>query len=297
MTIEDAVLKIKERYNYDIELTNIIAKVISGMITYYGEENQEKIFNTFMDTPIAFYETQEDVANFYKSLGIRNVDLMPGIASGGFLEKFQLNDANEVERIPSILIKRPTSMENDVLDAFYETIVHECCHAFMNYGKSHFENGKITTSTGLIKTKITLSKDDDIVEDEFVNVEEGMTDYDAIVISNLVFGRGKGSKIYDANVKYVSTLMNDDQLRKIVNSSRADGDDKWKSILGTELSDRFLNAFENYYSVFFGNNLTPEEKEQMKVIAKQELKQTYNEVLNTISALQQMQEQEISRLM
>ena len=291
MTIEDTMLKIKERYNYNIELTNAIEKIIGAMITYYGEEYKEKIFNTFLTTPIGFYITQEDVATFYKSIGIKNIDYMPVVASGGYLEKFQLNDTNEIERIPSILIKKPTSIEEVSLDVFYETIVHEYCHAFMNYGKYHFENGKISTSTGLIESTITLTQTEDIYEEKYVNIEEGMNDYDAINICNLAFGFGKGSKVYDTNVKYVSSLMNDNQIRPIINSSRINGDNMWKNILGEELSERFLNAFENYHSVFFNDTLSFEEKVQMRAIAKEELKQTYNEVVSMVSTLHQTQEQ------
>ena len=69
MNIEDILIKLKEKYNYNDDLLNFIHKIIGGMIIYYGEENKDKIFNTFLTTPISFYQTQDDVNKFYTSIG------------------------------------------------------------------------------------------------------------------------------------------------------------------------------------------------------------------------------------
>ncbi len=261
MNIEEVISKLKEKYNYNEGLLNFLHKAINGMIIYYGEENKDKIFNTFITTPIGFYQTQDDVNKFYTSIGISKVENMPIVASGGYLEKFQINDNNQLERIPSVLIKN-TGMESNENNEYYETIIHEYCHAFMNYGKFSIDGNKITTSTGLIKSTITFDNGIETYDEKHTAIEEGMNDYDAINITKLIFGKAVGSKVYERNVKYVSMLMDDDCLRQIINSSRINGDNEWKKILGDELSDRFLNSFENYWSAFFGENIPFEEKQQ-----------------------------------
>lgn len=291
MNIEDVIVKLKEKYNYNDDLLSFFHKVIGGMIIYYGEENKEKIFNTFLNTPFGFYQTQDDVNKFYTSLGIKNLEVMPIVASGGFLEKFQINN-NQFERIPSILIKN-TGTESNENNEYYETIIHEYCHAFMNYGKYSIDGNKITTSTGLIKSTITFDNGNEIYEQRYTAVEEGMNDYDAINITKLIFGKAVGSKVYERNVKYVSMLMDDDYLRQIINSSRINGDDEWKKILGAELSDRFLESFENYWSSFFDDSIQFDEKQQRIAIAKQDIKQTIEDIKKKLINMNLEQETKI----
>lgn len=51
--------------------------------------------------------------------------------------------------------------------------------------------------------------------------------------------------MYAKNVKYDSILMNNVFIRKIINDSKINENDNWKEIFGTELSEKFINTFEN----------------------------------------------------
>ena len=267
MDINAVINVLKQKYKYNDKLLNTLKEIMESMILYYGKEYTDRVYKTFIDVPIVFTKDPSENKQALQNVGV-NMDVnMPIIASGGYIPSFKMVDGKIVHQQAIII---DLSKNTDQLK-LYETVVHEYCHAFMSNGNFKIDGNKVFSTTGLIHTDYELG-DNDIVKMTNVQIEEGMNDYDAIQISKMKHPEVEGSKVYASNVGYASILLDNEDIRKKVNSSRINGDDSWKEILGVDLSNDYLEAFDRYYNVFFNSSLSREEKNKKKIEEKENLR-------------------------
>ena len=268
---------IQKKHNYDDQFMIILKAILENMINYYGEEYTDKILSTFIDTPIEFVSSNEKILEFTKSLGIKKDYTIPQMAKAGFEEYFQLDDDGNIQRIPFILVRFSQSEDDKVKQL--GILVHEMCHAVMNYGKSTIEENKIICRTGIIEEEIDITPDGlkdkrEFIHGKNVQIEEGFNEYDARCITRMITGQVNKADAYGANVSYVAPLMNNPETRKIIDNSRLNGTDEWKEILGEELTQEYIDSFTDWVKNLLSFS-TPDEVKNQK---KKEMQKTYYKV-------------------
>ena len=267
--MDEFINQLKEKYNYNDKLIELLYPIITNMTEYFGEESKDKILGTFMDVPIHFVETREDIIEYTQSLGIKDEYILPTVASGGYEEYFQLNDNKNVQRIPFILIR--SNYAKDKPDEQLAILIHEICHAIMNYNNAIIEGNKIHSKTGLIEEEIEIL-DDEIKTNrktsvgKNVAIEEGLNEYDARCITRMVLGRDYETSAYGTYVSYVKPVMDNEEVRKLIDYSRLNNTDEWKEVLGEELSQEFMDSLTNWVNTILASDSTDEEKNNMKEI-------------------------------
>lgn len=289
--MEELLTLLKAKYNYDDKLLNLLKTIIFNMIIYFGEENANLIKSAFLETPIKVVKDRSDGENFFKFLGIKDKYSFPTFADGAYEEKIQINNAGKPERITCILMRT----DDFNTDASLCGLVHELCHMVMNYGKIIIKDNKIISKTGLIQEEYEI-KDGEInlTTRKDVAFEEGINEYDARKITELILGRKPEDKnlAYALQFSYVSPLMNDEDSRKIVNQSRLNGDNDWMNILGFELSQKYKDAINEYVSISFNISINDEEKEILKLNSYTNLKNIHNIVIEHIKSIESLRESE-----
>ena len=262
MDISELLSELKTKYNYDDDLLNLLGPIITNMISYFGEEYSSIITNAILETPIGFVENREDINNFAHSLGVKKDYSIPTFASAAYEEYFQLDENNNIQRIPFIIIR--SNYDKDKPDQRLGTIVHELCHMVMNYGKSRIEGNRVYSKTGLIEEEIIVTPDGKISNDENTPIEEGLNEYDARMITQMILGRTYETTTYNTYYMYVSPVMNNEELRHAIDISRLNGDNSWMELMGEELSIEFMESFNNYISSALSFKATDEEREAYK---------------------------------
>ena len=266
MSIDDFLNVLSSKYNYDEQLISLFKSIVPAMIQYFGKEYEEKILKAFLETPIGFVKTPEDVQKFANSRGVKGTYRMPLVASAGYENYFQLNDNNQIEEIPFIIIR-----EGRINNEYLNTVVHELCHMVMNYQKSQIIDNKVFTPIGMAKNEIEFVNGQPVVKSEGMNFEEGLNEFDARSITKSITGEEVQNGAYGTYYNYVSVLMNDDEYRKIVDQSRLNGDDSWKDILGTELSNEYVNALEEYSKALFDRSIPRDQRKILKAAKEDEM--------------------------
>ena len=274
MNIDESINIICQKYGYDTSQREFLKNIIVNMINYYGEEYCEKIISTFLDTPIIYFETNEELSSAVKNLGINEDYYLSVVASAAYEEYYQKDENGNTQRIPFIMVRTNRSTDNP--DQHLSLIVHEMCHAVMNHNKQNIEGDTVYSKTGLIEDQYIYDGQKYKSTSVNVPVEEGINEYDARKITQMILGREYKSTCYGMYVDYVSSLMNNSDIRKAINDSRLNGDDNWKQLIGEENANEFIKSLNDYNNAIFNYSDNKEEvlalKEQYEQIAVQTYK-------------------------
>ncbi len=278
MTIDDAIQIMKTKYNYSDDFLNLLKKIAIKSIEYYGEEYNDIIINTLINTPIVMVNDKEEIQQYANKFGIKGEYNFSIAASGGYEEYFQQNN-NEIERITFIMLRNQERDNNKAITL----LIHEIGHAIMNYNKYRIEENTAYSKSGLIEEIITFDGDNKNTKTTNLAIEEGINEYNARQIAEMVLGEPSKSITYGTYVGYVSCLMKNEYFRKIVNDSRINGDNHWKEIIGEDLVNEFINALSTFNYYVFNTTIPREERKAKKDEALKAMEEAYNKVLELIN--------------
>lgn len=266
MDLNSFLITLKNKYNYDDNLLQMVGQIVPAMINYFGQENEEKIIKSFLDTPIKFVNDDEQIQDFANQVGIKGEYRMPTFASGGYEEYFQLNENGQVERIPFVLIRN-----HEMNDEFLNMCIHEFCHMVMNYEKTKVVDDKIISKTGLIEDEITIMDAKSDVKSSNVAFEEAINEYDAREITYMITGRRIENGNYGMYYSYITPLMENSDARQVIDQSRLNGDNTWQSVLGIELSEEYKNGLEDFVKINRNFSIPRVEKKALRDEQKQKM--------------------------
>ena len=278
MNVDYVCEVIKEKFGYEEIDFALIKSFILASIQYFGEEYSDKIYRTFLETPIIFFSDRDDLLKKVNNLGIKGDYRLASVATAAYEEFYQKNEDGVIERIPFVLLRND---RKDDLDKLITDLSHELCHAIMNKDKQIIDGDTVYTKTGLIEEVITFNGSEKNMQSINSGIEEGLNEYDARRITEIILGKSFNDGAYQTYVEYVSSLMNNDVLRKIIDSSRLNGDDLWKQVIGEELSNEFISSLMNYENAVMGNRDLPKEKrKEIRNYCFNIMNQTYDKLLD-----------------
>lgn len=277
MRIDDAIIAMKSKYNYNKSQIKFFKTIMNNMIAYFGEEFSDKIIKTFLEVPILFINDKEDIQNKAKALGVKEEYKIPLFASAVYEEYYQKDDSSNIERIPFIMIKNYHN--KDDFNVYISTVIHEMCHAVMNKDKQIINGDRVFSKTGMIENVITFDNDRKKTVSSYVAIEEGMNEYDARIITEMILGEKSNSTSYGMLVDYVSPVMNNEYLRKIIDTSRMNGDNEWKKVFGENLANEFVDTLMNYYNFLFDRTIPRDQKQILKEEYMKKNRQVYKKMI------------------
>ena len=85
MNDNEFVEKLSQKYGYSLELENYLKALLPALITYYGEDKREIIYNVLLSCEIHIQEKDEDCNKFLKQYFNRQKDINIPFLAGCFL--------------------------------------------------------------------------------------------------------------------------------------------------------------------------------------------------------------------
>lgn len=262
MSINEFVEKISQKYGYSLELENYLKTLLPALITYYGEDKREIIYNALLSCEIHIQEKGEDCNNFLKQYFNRQKDINIPFLAGAFYENdIQLRDMQVV--LKSIIYIRTYDSGVDFNDERKLAILtHEICHAIKGYKKLEITPDGLINSTGLIKDYYQL----DASTNEFVEVksdntglEEGLNSYDEKQIMTIMTGKPFEGVTYPILVQIIEFLDKIPNLLEVIKTSQFTGNNEWIDFLGPEQAQFLATNMEKVYLPFV-SDLSNEKK-------------------------------------
>ena len=254
-------------HNYDVETLPIIEKAYNGLIDCHGKDNQGIINQAFLDTPIYFAKSGENVYDVLKQKGLvdisdsNNVDQIVGVselmkASGVHRSipvikqingKFEITDVKRAVVIAGI--------EN--VDQLNVTLVHELDHMIKSHSNEYQILGDVLYErSGLIDSVYKLSVEDGVVKttlisEKGVGLEEGLTALDELNVSKKAFNPDFNGQSYGELSSISAKFLESFEIADMVREVQFTGDkSKLKSLLGNYTYDKFENVMDDAYRTY-----------------------------------------------
>ena len=99
MNITDYIIKLKNKFNYDENLCNILEKIIPAIIEYYGKENEELILDTLYNCEIHIQKENEEEQEYIDQYFDSNDKIENPSLSGAYYEKrFKKKDGKVISK-------------------------------------------------------------------------------------------------------------------------------------------------------------------------------------------------------
>lgn len=238
---------LKEKYNYDYELLTFLETLIPAMVDYFGEEYNEKIVASFLETPIII--TGKTLTD---EIGIKNRnDLL--FAGGGYCHGVEIIDGNPV-RISKVIKNGIGGNNNFDFNDLRQVgdLVHELCHMVKSGINVEYNSNQIIDYCGLSKHYGTIVNGEYIVQsnNKGTGLEEASNAIDEMNIMKMIYGDYEITSNYARLASYIYPMIyeNEDFL-SIVRESQFNGSSEWKSYLGDELSDELLDLCYKHYDL------------------------------------------------
>lgn len=148
------------KYNYSNELAQFLKDVYSALIDYFGESNEEIIYNALLSCPII---SSKNCYDELLKLGLIDIDNNMvtmndlKISSGVYESKPKIihqNDKFTISSIERAIVIKDLDVNNKVSKA---TLIHEIGHLVKSYYNEYEIDGNILTfKSGLIEKKYQL---------------------------------------------------------------------------------------------------------------------------------------------
>lgn len=265
--------KLKEKYNYSDELLTFLNKLIPTLTTYYGIDKKDIIFNALLNSEIHIQTKNEDLKEYLnKYFNTNETWDFPELASAMYHNKVSLSNKGYTSK-SIVYIKRKfynTYQEFDFNDIKQlETLTHELCHLIKGYGKTTSYGNKIIDRTGLITTIYEYDKDYNITreQEEFVGIEEALTEIDSRIISEMMTNEVSNSKGYNAAVYSMNILLSNKDLANVLNYSSFYSTNDWIDYIGEENAKILISSFDTLVKamyVSYSEINTKEKREKLR---------------------------------
>ncbi len=248
--MEEYINGIKNKFGYSEELTNFLSQLIPALIKYYGEEYKNTILSALSECEIHFQSKEENPETYLNTyFGTTKKWEMPAMAGAFYHKEIGVKD-NKVVAKTIVYLK---SVRSGIYEPFdfkddkkLDTLIHEICHLIKGYGKLKVENGKIIDSTGLSEDTYSYSQENGIVKarEEMTGIEEALNVVEAAQILEIMTGRKQKFASYETAGDLANSLLEHEDIARVIRSSQFNSDDSWIEYLGEEQSKVLIDNFD-----------------------------------------------------
>ena len=260
MEIDAFVNQLKSKYDYSDEMEQFLKKAVPAIITYYGEDKKNIIFASLSECEIHIQKENENTEQYLNQYFGTNKEWDIPFLGGAFqhtelsLNNNQVNQKNIIYLKTEYLHMYKPFDFND--EKKLSSIIHEMCHAIKGYGKLKVEDGKVITSTGLIKDYYEYDRESNSFKDtksDNTGLEEAFNSYDEASIMTIMTGRFQEYGAYKGMTQIARKLMKHEELAQIIRISQFSGGNEWIEFLGKEDSEYLSKNFEEWISVLYSS--------------------------------------------
>lgn len=244
---------LENKYNYSNELMNCLKKIIPALITYYGEDKKNIIFESLLDCEIHIQKENEDYNEYLKLYFETDKDWDLTFLGGAFYEYNFNIENNKIKRKDIIYICSGkwiyTPFNFDDVDNL-AMVVHEICHLIKSYGYTKVDEKHLILSSGLNKDFIEYDeryKQFKIVKSINYGLEEALNINDEEKIVSIILGKEyKYNNGYGDLISIGRTLMECKCLSDLIRFSQFLHDDSWMNYFGQEDSMYFSKLLDEW---------------------------------------------------
>lgn len=258
--------QVVQKYNYSDDLANFLRDVYEEMVNYFGEEERETIFYTFLETEVI------SASNVYDGLVLRNMlDESEGVVTKDDLKRS--NGVNQV--IPDIIfdaeaqefkiagVRRLIVINSLDLnqDPSKGSLIHELGHAVKAYRNTFKIEGNILIyRNGLSETQEELYLENGIVKkrmisDIGVGLEEGLNSVMEEEIARKVVNPEYKTDGYIAINSFARTFIAFHDLKRILMAQMRGTKAEFVSFYDFCFGNGMYREFESVLDNLYGLNL------------------------------------------
>lgn len=280
MNIADYIIKLKNKFNYDENLCNILEKIIPAIIEYYGKENEELILDTLYNCEIHIQKENEEEQEYIDQYFDSNDKIENPSLSGAYYEKrFKKKDGKVISKSIIFIKTKPFGVfyvpfDEKNLDNIAE-IIHEICHAIKSQRSFYIHENNIIDFSGMRSVLYESISDDSFKEISANNIgiDEAFNTYDHEEIMKKIYGNDYNySDMYESLCNIVKIFMQHENIKKAIIEANIYGSEEWKKIIGEEKANlliRGLNVMVNILYKPVGEQIKPNSLKQFEILRKQ----------------------------
>ena len=246
--------ELQEKYGYNNQLVEVLAKIIPKLIEYFGEENKELILNAINDCEIHIQQPKENVnkylSEFFES---QNNEKFPIAAAACY-------DSRPIIKAEQMQIKRLIYLKESCGDFSKEKnvslLVHELLHLIKSYKNEFLYNkeGKIIQRSGLAETILEFNKEDNNVKEisnKNTGIEETVNCYDESQIMSMIFEKDYTTNSYPSLIEPGRSLLKHKNIRDAIRDSQLNADNNYIELIGKDIFEFLTDSFEKIYATHF----------------------------------------------
>lgn len=258
MEIKEFTEYLKNKYNYPDELISLLQKAIPALITYYGEDKKNIIYNVLNDCEIHIQKDKENAEEYLNNYFQTNKKWDMPLLAGAFQHNELYLKDNQVQSKSIIFVKteylhkhKPFNYNDDKR---VSNIIHELCHAIKGYGRTKVENGKVIKQTGLIVDTYNYNAENNSFEEiESLNtgLEEALNSYDESEVMTIMTGVPHELGSYEGMTPIARELMKHKNLAEVIRKCQFTDSFEWIEFLGKENAEILVKNFEDWIEVLY----------------------------------------------
>ena len=260
METNEFVSQLQAKYGYSPEMEQFLQKAISAIISYYGEDKKKIIFAALSECEIHIQKENENTEQYINQYFGTNKKWDIPFLGGAFqhtelsLNNNQVNQKNIIYLKTEYLHRYKPFDFND--EEKLSSIIHEMCHAIKGYGKLKVEDGRVITSTGLIKDYYEYDRETNTftnTKSDNTGLEEALNSYDEASIMTIMTGKFHEFGAYKGMTQVARELMKHEELAQVIRTSQFSGGTEWMDFLGKKDSEYLSGNFEDWISVLYSS--------------------------------------------
>lgn len=282
METNEFISQLKAKYGYSDEMEHFLQKAVPAIITYYGEDKKNIVFAALSECEIHIQKENENTEQYLNQYFGTNKKWDIPFLGGAFQHTELSVNNNQVNQKNIIYLKTKYLHRYKPFDFNDEeklsSIVHEICHAVKGYGKLKVENGRVITSSGLIKDYYEYDRETNSfnnTKSDNTGLEEALNSYDEASIMTIMTGKFHEFGAYKGMTQVARELMKHEELAQIIRTSQFSGGSEWADFLGKEDSEYLSKNFEDWVSVLYSS---PSELMNDKLGLMEKMKTAMNNV-------------------
>lgn len=247
--MDEYLYKLKEKYGYNSELTEVLGKIIPAFIEHFGQENEQLILDAISSCEIHIQgekeKTEEYLSNFFPDKQIKRIP----ITAVAFYDSMPIVSDGEIssKRLIYLTSKGGTDLQKE---GTISTLVHEMGHLIKAYNKEYsLVNGQIQKRDGISTT--VINRDDETEkyisgEESHNALEEAINCYDEEKITSIILGKQFNVKTYFHKLNEgIEPLFENEELVNVFRNAQLRGTNEHIKYLGKEDFETLSDCFEN----------------------------------------------------
>lgn len=270
----DIIDKLKEKYNYSEELCVFLEKAIPAILSYYGEDKQELLEKTLLDTEIHLQEKNEKTKDYLNEYFDTDKEWkIPTIATA--FQHREIFEEDNTYHSKSIIYVRKTNINEEIDLENKNTqsiIIHEICHAIKTKNELEENNGLIVNKTGLCEEKYYIDETGEIKEsgEDKLGLEEALNTHAEEKIMSIMNNEDYKTTTYSHLLEALDYLLEDKELEKLFIEGQFSDSTEWIDYLGEDYN-KIVDGFDSILSVYYlPTSIIINKEKRQEAIAKRD---------------------------